>query len=145
MTSVTLTFDLWPWPFAWTLRWSLVITPENFMMIRWWEHSQKGVTDRWTKYMIVCVLFQRNHDKKNGDHNKALITSGPFYTTWDMAPIGIKTPLFSRLDCSNSIANALELLQSCTKPSIYCLVTAEILVIPQFLFSKLPISQAWLN
>ena len=48
VTSVTLTFDLWPWPFAWTLRWSLVITPENLMMIRWWEHSQKGVTDRRT-------------------------------------------------------------------------------------------------
>ena len=45
VTSVTLTFDLWPWPFAWTLPWSLVITPENFMMIRWWEHSQKGATD----------------------------------------------------------------------------------------------------
>ena len=26
VTSVTLTFDLWPWPFAWTLLWSLVIT-----------------------------------------------------------------------------------------------------------------------
>ena len=48
VTSVTLTFDLWPWPFAWTLLWSLVIPPENFMMIRWWEHSQKGVTDRRT-------------------------------------------------------------------------------------------------
>ena len=48
VTSVTLTFDLWPWPFAWTLLWSLVITPENFMMIRWWQHSQKGVTDRRT-------------------------------------------------------------------------------------------------
>ena len=48
VTSVTLTFDLWPWPFAWTLLLSLVITPENFMMIRWWEHSQKGVTDRRT-------------------------------------------------------------------------------------------------
>ena len=48
VTSVTLTFDLWPWPFAWTLRWSLVITSESFMMIRWWEHSQKGVTDRRT-------------------------------------------------------------------------------------------------
>ena len=48
VTSVTLTFELWPWSFAWTLRWSLVITPENFMMIRWWEHSQKGVTDRQT-------------------------------------------------------------------------------------------------
>ena len=45
---VTLTFDLWPWPFAWTLPWSLVITFENFMMIRWWEHSQKGVTDGQT-------------------------------------------------------------------------------------------------
>ena len=48
VTSVTLTFDLWPWPFAWTLPWSNVITPENFMMIRWWEHCQKGVTDGQT-------------------------------------------------------------------------------------------------
>ena len=48
VTSVTLTFDLWPWPFAWTLPCSLVITPENFMMIRRWEHSQKDVTDRQT-------------------------------------------------------------------------------------------------
>ena len=32
LTSVTLTFDLWPWPwpFAWTSLLSLVITPENF-------------------------------------------------------------------------------------------------------------------
>ena len=48
MTSVTLTFYLWPWPFAWTSLLSLVITPENFVMIRWWEHSQKCVTDRQT-------------------------------------------------------------------------------------------------
>ena len=48
VTSVTLTFDLWPWPFAWTSLLSLVITPENFMMIGWWEHSKKGVTDRRT-------------------------------------------------------------------------------------------------
>ena len=48
VTSVTLTFDLWPWPFAWTLPWSMVITPKKFMMIRWWEHSQKGVTDGQT-------------------------------------------------------------------------------------------------
>ena len=45
VTSVTLTFDRWPWPFAWTSLLSLVITPENFVMIRRWEHSQKGVTD----------------------------------------------------------------------------------------------------
>ena len=48
VTSVTLTFDFWPWPFAWTSLLSLVITPENFMMIGWWEHSQKGVTDGQT-------------------------------------------------------------------------------------------------
>ena len=56
VTSLTLTFDLWPWAFAWTSLWSLVITPENFMMIRWWEHSQKGVmdgeTDRRTENTI---------------------------------------------------------------------------------------------
>ena len=46
VTSVTLTFDLWPWPFAWTLLWSLVITPENFMMIQWWEHSQQELPVR---------------------------------------------------------------------------------------------------
>ena len=48
LTSVTLTFDLWSWPFAWTSLLSLVITPENFKMTRWWEHSQKGVTDGQT-------------------------------------------------------------------------------------------------
>ena len=60
MTCVSLTFDLWPWPFAWTLLWSLVITPGNLMMIQWWEHSQKGVTegqtdgqtDRWADWTI---------------------------------------------------------------------------------------------
>ena len=52
VTSVTLTFDLWPWPLAWTSLLSLVITPENFVMIRWWEHSQKGVTDRRTENTI---------------------------------------------------------------------------------------------
>ena len=46
VTSVTLTFYLWPRPFAWTSLMPLVITPENFMMIGWWKHSQKGVTDR---------------------------------------------------------------------------------------------------
>ena len=48
LTFVTLTFDLWPWPFAWTSLLTMVITPENFMMIRWWEHGEKGVTDRRT-------------------------------------------------------------------------------------------------
>ena len=48
LTSVTLTFDLWPWPFAWTSPLTMVITPENFMMIRWWEHGEKGVTDGQT-------------------------------------------------------------------------------------------------
>ena len=47
MTSVTLTFDLWPWPFAWTSRLALVLTPENFRMIRE-EYGQQGVTDGQT-------------------------------------------------------------------------------------------------
>ena len=48
LTSVTSTFDLWSWPFAWTSLLSMVITPENFMMIWWQEHCEKSVTDRQT-------------------------------------------------------------------------------------------------
>ena len=44
MTSVTLTFDPWPWPLAWTSLLSLV-TPDNLVMIRWWEHSQQGKSE----------------------------------------------------------------------------------------------------
>ena len=48
LTSVTLTFDPWPWPFAWTSLLSLVITSKKFMIIRWWEHSsEKGVKYPW--------------------------------------------------------------------------------------------------
>ena len=48
LSSVALTFDLWPWSFAWTSLLSLIITPEISMMIRWREHSDKGVTGRQT-------------------------------------------------------------------------------------------------
>ena len=48
LASVTLTFDLWHWHFAWKSRLSLVITPQNFIMIRRWKHSEKGVTDKRT-------------------------------------------------------------------------------------------------
>ena len=52
LTSVTLTFDLWPWSFAWTSLLSMVIiTPKNFMVIRWWKHSEKGITDRQTDWL----------------------------------------------------------------------------------------------
>ena len=47
LTSVTFTFDTWPWSFACTLLLSMVITTENLTMIRWWEHSVNGVTDGW--------------------------------------------------------------------------------------------------
>ena len=46
LTSITLTFDHWPWPFAGTSLLSMVITPENFIMTLLDEHCEKGVTDR---------------------------------------------------------------------------------------------------
>ena len=49
LISVTLTFDLWPWPFAQPSLLLMVLTPEKNMMIRWWKHSEKGVTDRRTE------------------------------------------------------------------------------------------------
>ena len=39
-TSVTLTFELWPWPFGRASLLPMVITPENFMIIRQ-EHCHR--------------------------------------------------------------------------------------------------------
>ena len=71
VTSVTLTFDLWLWPFAWTLLWSLVITPENFMMIRWWEHSQKGVTDRQTDILEKTQMYCDRIDEDSSAYSES--------------------------------------------------------------------------
>ena len=74
ITFVTLTFDLWPWPFAWTSLLSLVITPENFVMIRWWEHNQKvwrtdRQKDRQTDWSIHrAVWSQLKKNKGNFPH-----------------------------------------------------------------------------
>ena len=46
VTSVTLNIALWPWPFAWISLLSLVISPENFVMIRWWEHTGNNTNVR---------------------------------------------------------------------------------------------------
>ena len=53
LTSATLTFNFWPWPSVWTSLLSMAITPENFMMMRWQEHFEKGVTDGRTDRSIL--------------------------------------------------------------------------------------------
>ena len=57
LTSVTLTFDLWPWSFAWTSLLTMVITPENSMMIRCWEHGEQGKSIA----QIAPLSFQGSH------------------------------------------------------------------------------------
>ena len=47
LISVTVTFDLWCWPFALTSLLSMLITPENLIIIGWEKHSAKGMTDTW--------------------------------------------------------------------------------------------------
>ena len=103
LTSVTLTFDLWPWPFACTSLLSLVITPDYFMIMRWWEHGEKCVTDGQTdrrtdglNQSYSCLVAAKNQSAK-------------------MALPNIDGLVQER---HNSIANALELRLSCTKPSI---------------------------
>ena len=58
---MTLTFDLWP--FAWTSLLSLVITHENFMMIRLQGHCEKVVTDRWTDRSVLRAWSQLKIDR----------------------------------------------------------------------------------
>ena len=45
LSSVTLTFHLWPWPLAWTLLTMLINT----------KHNEKGVTDRRTEPFIELL------------------------------------------------------------------------------------------
>ena len=63
LTSETFTLDLWPWPFAWTSLPSMVITPENFLIIRWWKHSEKGLmhgqTDGQTEWTIQRAAWSQ--------------------------------------------------------------------------------------
>ena len=74
VTSVTLTFDLWPWPFAWTLLWSLVITPKLVILLKldlnhrffspcdleiWWM-TQKNNRAPLLCYFKLCAAF-RSH------------------------------------------------------------------------------------
>ena len=99
LTSVTLTFDLSPWSFAWTLLWSLVIAPENFMMIRWWEHNEKGVTDGQTENNIHRAAWPQLKMSKS--------LSGPLCTylgavipilelVWDIYPTNIPAKVSTR-------------------------------------------------
>ena len=57
LTSETLTFDLWL--FTCTSLLSMVVTPENFMMIWWYKHSENGVADGWTDWTIHRVAWSQ--------------------------------------------------------------------------------------
>ena len=58
-------WPLWLWPltshlprpFARTSPLSMVIAPENFMLIRWEENCEKGVTDRQTYWTILRAAW----------------------------------------------------------------------------------------
>ena len=53
---VTLTFDLWPWPLAWTSLLAMAIIPENFMINRWEKHCQKGMTEQFSQLLeYACI------------------------------------------------------------------------------------------
>ena len=44
LTSVIMTFDPLPWCFVWTSLLSIAITPDNWIIIRWQEHCEKGLS-----------------------------------------------------------------------------------------------------
>ena len=62
MTSVTFTFDHWPWPFARTSRLPIVITTENFRMIRW-QTEISVLRAAWSQLKMIfkSVLIQSYH------------------------------------------------------------------------------------
>ena len=66
LTSVTLTFDLWPWPFAWTSLLTMVITRWKFhddaMIGTWWKRCDRrtdGRTDGLNQ-SYSCLVAAKN-------------------------------------------------------------------------------------
>ena len=62
LTSVTLTFDFWPWSLTCTSWLSMEILPEIFMMIRSQEHSGKrcdGRTDGQTERSVLRAAWSQ--------------------------------------------------------------------------------------
>ena len=59
LICVTLTFDIWSWPFAWTSLLSMVRTPENFTMVRWQE-----IVWKWYDRRRERQAFRRTGGRK---------------------------------------------------------------------------------
>ena len=57
LTSVTFTFD--SWPFIWTTLLSMVKTLEHFIIIRWQEHCEKGVTGGRTERTVHIAAWSQ--------------------------------------------------------------------------------------
>ena len=63
ITSVTLTFNLWPWAFAWTPLLSMVITPENCMIL-WKERCEKGAMNGQTDGQTDRQTYGKNEGQR---------------------------------------------------------------------------------
>ena len=85
LTSVTFNFDLDL--FAWTLRLSMVITPENFMMIRSQEHCQKCVTNGQTEEQTDGDVHRAAQSQLN---MVAISKPGKKWLKWNFNRIWIK-------------------------------------------------------
>ena len=86
LTSVTLTFELWPWPFAWTSLLTMVIIPENFMMIRWWKHTICRAA--WSQLKTIGHLYyatssSMHHFVAIGDFKLELVRKCPIWVKFD--------------------------------------------------------------
>ena len=61
LNRVTWTFDLWPCAFACTSFLSMVIIPENFTTIQWWEYCEKGMMGGRTD-AFCCLVPAKKYD-----------------------------------------------------------------------------------
>ena len=89
----------------------------------WWIYNFKKTSSTWSSALCLIrthqfhILFpKKDINSITSDENT---NNQPNYNWISHNVDGIEE------DCSNSIANALELLQSCTKPLIYMQINSE--------------------
>ena len=110
-------WDLWPWTFAQTSLVSLVITPENFIMIPWWKqwkrcdrHRQRDrQTDRQTERQTgrQTVIFLKENPFENVICKMLAIFFRPKYEVGEVFPWGGISVIYSVCVSISSVCDPL--------------------------------------
>ena len=118
---MTLTFDLWPWPFVCAPLWSFVITPDNFITIRWLRNNSKvWPTDRTDRRIKLNI----NRGAWSQLKTSEWLLRPRMQITWGTSGVAIPTTASPWPNISTDFYEFLNNDYIVRIPAILCLMTS---------------------